>query len=221
MTREETKKIIMVMAASYPNYKPADLSMTVDAWQMMLGEYPYSEIALALKAYITSDRSGFAPSIGQLIEKLQTITGPQEMGELEAWSLVYKAVCNSGYHAESEFAKLPEACQRAVGNPANLKEWAMMDIDTVQSVEQSHFIRNYRAILNRMREEAKMPQEVKALIAGNRPEKITGKEAPGIEVRREHKGVPMPEELSQKVKEMFGTERSVQHGQGKKEREHV
>lgn len=52
MTREETKKIIMVMAASYPNYKPLDISMTVDAWQMMLEEYSYNEIALALKAYI-------------------------------------------------------------------------------------------------------------------------------------------------------------------------
>lgn len=204
MTREETKKIIMVMAASYPNYKPTDISMTVDAWQMMLEEYSYSEIALALKAYITSDNSGFAPSIGQLIEKLQIITGPQEMSELEAWSLVYKAICNSGYNAESEFDKLPEACRRAVGNPANLREWAMMDIDTVQSVEQSHFIRNYRTILSRMREEAKMPQEVKVLIAENRPERIENKEIPEIEVRREPKGVPMPEELSKKVKEMFG-----------------
>lgn len=204
MTREEIKKIIMVMAASYPNYKPLDISMTVDAWQMMLEEYSYNEIALALKAYITSDSSGFAPSIGQLIEKLHIITDPQEMSELEAWGLVYKAICNSGYNAESEFAKLPEACQRAVGNPANLREWAMMDIDTVQSVEQSHFIRNYRTILSRMREEAKMPQEVKALIAENRPERIENKDIPEIEVRREHRGVPMPEELSKKVKEMFG-----------------
>lgn len=204
MTREETKKIIMVMAASYPNYKPLDISMTVDAWQMMLEEYSYNEIALALKAYITSDNSGFAPSIGQLIEKLHIITDPQEMSELEAWGLVYKAICNSGYNAESEFAKLPEACQRAVGNPANLREWAMMDIDTVQSVEQSHFIRNYRTILSRMKEEAKMPQEVRTLIAENRPERIENKDISEIEVKREHRGVPMPEELSKKVKEMFG-----------------
>ena len=37
MTREETVKIIRIMVDSYPNYKPNDISETVDVWQMMLG----------------------------------------------------------------------------------------------------------------------------------------------------------------------------------------
>ena len=69
MTREETVKIIRIMCDCYQNYKPNDLSETVDVWTMMLEEYPYEQIAVSLKAYVLSDTSGFAPSIGQLISK--------------------------------------------------------------------------------------------------------------------------------------------------------
>ena len=78
MTREETVKIIRIMCDCYPNYKPNDLSETVDVWTMMLEEYPYEQIAVSLKAYVLSDTSGFAPSIGQLISKMQSITQPKE-----------------------------------------------------------------------------------------------------------------------------------------------
>lgn len=105
MTREETKKIVMIISASYPNWKPQDLKFTVDTWALMLEEYDYNQIAVALKAYIASDTSGFAPSIGQLIDKMHILTYKNEMNELEAWNMLYKAICNSGYNSECEFAK--------------------------------------------------------------------------------------------------------------------
>lgn len=67
MTREETKKIIRIMCDSYPNYKPMDLKETVDVWTMMLEECTYEQISVALKQYILTENSGFAPSIGQLV----------------------------------------------------------------------------------------------------------------------------------------------------------
>ena len=70
MTRDEVKKIIMVVMASYPNWKPNDLSFTVDVWYMMLCDYTYNDVAKALKTYITTDTSGFAPSIGQLVNNM-------------------------------------------------------------------------------------------------------------------------------------------------------
>ena len=81
MTRDETVKIIRIMCDCYPNYKPSNLSETVDVWQMMLNEYDYSQISMALKTYVHSDTSGFAPSIGQLINKLHEVQSPQELNE--------------------------------------------------------------------------------------------------------------------------------------------
>lgn len=77
MTRDETVKIIRIMCDCYPNYKPSNLSETVDVWNMMLENCTYEQVSVALKAYVFSDTSGFAPSIGQLINKLHEVQSPQ------------------------------------------------------------------------------------------------------------------------------------------------
>ena len=117
MTRDEAKHLVMMVSAAYPNWKPMDLRGTVDTWAVMLQEYEYQSCVVALKTYILTDTTGFAPSIGQLVEKLQQATKREDIGELEAWSMVSKALRNSTYHAEEEFAALPPVLQRTVGNP--------------------------------------------------------------------------------------------------------
>ena len=59
---------------------------------------------------------------------------------------------------------MPPACQRAIGSPASLRELAQIDTETVETVEQSHFIRAYNTQLEREREDAKIPSSVRALI---------------------------------------------------------
>ena len=167
MTRDETKRIIQIMCATYPNWKPADLSNTVDAWHLMLEDYPYNQIAIALKAYVTSDASGFAPSVGQLIAKLNTITTTNEPSELEAWAMVSRALRNGYYGAEEEFSKLPELVQKAVGNPSNLRQWSQTDVDSIENVIQSNFLRTYRNVVKRAEEVQKMPSDIKAIIQAN------------------------------------------------------
>ena len=164
MTREETVKIIRIMVDSYPNYKPNNISETVDVWHMMLSDYDYNIVAMALKAYILSDTSGFAPSIGQLVSKIQSITKPQELSEMEAWSLVSKAIRNSGYNSVEEFANLPPLVQKAVGTPDNLRNWAVSDYQTIESVIQSNFLRTYRTVVKRENEINCMPNDIKSLI---------------------------------------------------------
>ena len=164
MTREETVKIIRIMVDSYPNYKPNNISETVDVWNMMLSDYDYNLVAMALKAYILSDTSGFAPSIGQLVAKIQALTKPQELSEMEAWSLVSKAIRNSGYNSVEEFANLPPLVQKAVGTPDNLRNWAVSDYRTIESVIQSNFLRTYGTVVKRENEINCMPNEIKALI---------------------------------------------------------
>lgn len=160
MTREETKKIVMIIASTYPNWHPADMSFTVDAWALMLESFNYQQIAAALKAFILSNTSGFAPAVGQLIGLLDRIGGSQEPSEMEAWSLVSNALRRSTYYAESEFEKLPEIVQKAVGSPSMLRNWAQSDMESVESVIQSNFMRTYRQVIARSRERRKIPQNV-------------------------------------------------------------
>lgn len=136
-----------------------------NVWYGLLQDLPYEQANLAIQKYMTSER--FPPTIADIRTKATEIIAPVEesMSELQAWALVQRALRNSGYNSEEEFAKLPEACQRAVGTAANLKEWALMDSDQVATIEQSHFIRNYRTSVQRMKEEARLPENVRMLIA--------------------------------------------------------
>lgn len=169
MTVNDARKIIAVMLVSYPNFKPIDTELMATIWADMLNEYSYEQVSVALKCYITTDTSGFAPSIGQLIDKLKTVEQPQELNELQAWGLVRKAINNSGYHSEEEFAKLPPLVQKAVGTPGQLKQWGMSDIESIETVAQSNFMRTYRAVAKREDEVSRMPIEIRKLIKQNEP----------------------------------------------------
>ena len=169
MTVNDARKIIAVMLVSYPNFKPIDTELMATIWADMLNEYSYEQVSVALKCYITTDTSGFAPSIGQLIDKLKTVEQPQELNELQAWGLVRKAINNSGYHSEEEFAKLPPLVQKAVGTPGQLKQWGLSDIESIETVAQSNFMRTYRAVTKREDEVSRMPKEIRQLIQQNEP----------------------------------------------------
>lgn len=164
MTREETVKIIRIMSDCYPNYKPNNLSETVDVWQMMLDEYSYNQVSIALKAYVTSDTSGFAPSVGEIVAKIQLVSQPQELDGMAAWGLVSKALRNGTYGAVEEFNKLPPLVRQAVGMPDNLKNWATADYQTIETVIQSNFLRTYETVVKRANEINRMPDDIKSLI---------------------------------------------------------
>jgi hypothetical protein len=199
MTVNDARKIIAVMLVSYPNFKPIDTELMATTWADMLNEYSYEQVSVALKCYITTDTSGFAPSIGQLIDKLKTVEQPQELNELQAWGLVRKAINNSGYHSEEEFAKLPPLVQKAVGTPGQLKQWGMSDIESMETVAQSNFMRTYRAVVKREDEVSRMPKEIRQLIQQNEPKiMIECTSAKAIEDKnREWK--PMSDEIRAKL----------------------
>ena len=171
MTRDEVKEIIMIMTYTYSNYRPIDIKATVDIWASILAPYQFEGIKAALHAYILSDTKGFAPSPGQLIDQIPV--KKFDMTELEAWGIVSKAISNSNYHAKEEFDKLPPVIQKTLGRCDVLKEWASMENDTVQSVIQSNFIRNYRTVLQREKDIGKLPVKLRELL------EITGEKMSG------------------------------------------
>lgn len=164
MTREQVGKLLMTIQAYYPNYNPPDKEITLNAWHIMLAEYPEELVLQALRACITTNTSGFAPDVGQIMSKIQTISQPQELDGMAAWGLVSKALRNGTYGAVEEFNKLPPLVKQAVGMPDNLKNWATSDYQTIETVIQSNFLRTYEAIVKRANEINRMPDNIKSLI---------------------------------------------------------
>ena len=163
MTREEIRDFLAMVQATYPNYNPLDRTAAVNAWTIALEEYSKSDIALAFKVYIKTNTSGFAPTPGQIIEKVHFLSAPQELNEMEAWALVSRAIRNSTYNFDYEFYKLPPLVQQAVGLPSQLQTWAL-DENYNEQIVSSHFIKCYREQATRQKDIAKMPERIKKLI---------------------------------------------------------
>ena len=164
MTREQVGELLMTIQVYYPNYNPPDKKITLNAWHIMLAEYPEELVLQALRACIATNTSGFAPDIGQIMSKIHTISQPQELDGMTAWGLVSKALRNGTYGAVEEFNKLPPLVKQAVGMPDNLKNWATSDYQTIETVIQSNFLRTYETVVKRANEINRMPDDIKSLI---------------------------------------------------------
>lgn len=170
MTLEETSKILAVIKKEYPHaFKDLTQQEKMDKvafWQEMFAEDDYGVVGAAVKAYIATDTTGYAPIVGQLKELIRKLTQPEQMSEQEAVNLILRAAAHSIYCSEEEYERLPPICQRLVGSPAKLKQWAMMDADTVNSVVASNLMRSYKAIAQKEKEYQALPSNVKAVLEG-------------------------------------------------------
>lgn len=166
MNRQETLKILAVLRTVYPHsFKNVDVESTISAWERFFAGDPYDEVDAAICSLICSRTAGYSPTVGEVKERLHALRTSSELPEDEAWALVSKACRNGLYGYKAEFDKLPPEVQRAVGAPEQLREWAQMDVDTVQSVVASNFMRNYRTRSARAKEMDALPPDVRLAIA--------------------------------------------------------
>lgn len=169
MTKRETVELMTVLQANYPDsfrgQSEAVIGAKITLWHRMFGEYPKEVVNAAAMAFMATDTKGFMPSVGQIMEQIQRLNRKDDRTPDEAWRLVYRAIQNSTYWAEDEFKKLPEDIQRFVGHPDQLKQWALMEADVVQSVIASNFQRSFKVRQANDRDYEKLPGDVKAFVA--------------------------------------------------------
>lgn len=162
MDKNEFKEVVALLNTIYSEKPPCPDQITFACWFKLLGDKPKSVVVAACESYISTEH--FPPKPADIIERCVDITTADIPNELEAWAMVYKAICNSTYNAQKEFDRLPPLVQKAIGTPDNLKEMAKMEIDTVNSVEQSHFINVYRTVIARSKTEQQLPTETRKSI---------------------------------------------------------
>lgn len=165
MTERETAKIMSIMQTVYPDsfhgLTKEALSMTVKIWAKVFEDDPASAVQAAVMAHISATTDRFMPPPGAIKQRLVEIKTGGNLTAGEAWQLVYAAAQRGIHHAQEEFDKLPPIVQRLVGSPNQLREWAMMDAETVQSVIASNFQRSYAVRAEKEREYMALPSGVK------------------------------------------------------------
>lgn len=162
MTRDETKELLMMIRAIYPNFnvKPEEMTPTINAWNLMLEEFTAKDVKNALQVYVRTSNTGFPPSVSQLIGALYMPKEQAELSDGEAWALVKTAIRDGNYHSEERYAELPESVQRAVGGAKMIREWAMCDSNEVNTVIMSNFQRAYRSVVSRKEFQEKIPEQL-------------------------------------------------------------
>ena len=185
------------------NVLPTENAMRL--WYSELKDIPYQLAYTALRKYVSTNK--FAPTIADIREQVAELNNQneEELNETAAWSIAWKAICNSGYHAEEEFAKLPPVIQRTVHSPAQLREWALLEnIDgKTITVLQSDFQRAFRMEQQRDRERNKLsPDVLKLMRPINNPQIGKNTTELSIEDQRlnaEKKAAPTPSDFRDQV----------------------
>lgn len=203
MTRDETINILMSVQAAYPNFRVPDKTIAVNTWYSLLEEYTYEQVNSAVKRYIQTNKSGFAPSIGQIIDQICVMYSNNDANEIAAWGVVLKALRNSTYHSEEEFNKLPLVIQKAVSSPGQLREWATMEnLDgTGLNVIQSNFMRTYRLEIEREKELRRTnPMALQGLPKNEPMNRFTVAEE---RIETTKNAVQMPDRVRKRLKEII------------------
>ena len=164
MTRQEALAVMAMLKTAYPSFykdlSKEDINAAVNLWATMFSEESIQVVTEAIKALMCTLK--YPPTIADVKEKIAMITQPPIMTEMEAWDMVRRAI--SYYHANEAFANLPPILQKIVGSPNQLREWALMNVETVNSVIQSNFMRSYKAKVAQEKEYAMLPESTRQLI---------------------------------------------------------
>lgn len=168
MNREETLKVFSVLKANYNNFfkslSRTDAEAMVNLWNEMFADVEYGLVGAAVKTYIATDTTGYPPNVGQINEQIRKLTHREQMTEQEAVLLIMKATRNGLYGAKEEFEKLPPILKRLAGSPEQIKAWAMMSEEEIQTVVASNLMRSYRAIAKREETQQTLPSSIKVLL---------------------------------------------------------
>lgn len=171
MKKTEIVKLLAIVRAAYPAFYSKqgeeDTSAAVNLWHSMFADDDTATVCAAVKAFIAADTKGFPPTIGQIKDKLDKIwqeIHEKELTPVEAWGLVAKACKRSYYNAQEEFDKLPDTVRAVLGSAAALRDYAEMDIATLNSVVASNFQRSFASRRDYVVEMRKWPDSVKQLI---------------------------------------------------------
>lgn len=170
MTKQETTQILALLNAAYPAFYSKMSRMEIDGvvalWAEMFVDDDFGLVKYALKELIAT-HTGYPPDIAALKTKIAEVTqaATDKPTHEELWQKLKAAASNGYYNARAEFEKLPPVLKRYVGSPATLREYAMIDADTFNTVNHGQFLKQIKVIEDREEYAQKMPDNVKMLIA--------------------------------------------------------
>ena len=151
MDKRETARIMAIVYEAYHFfYKDSTdqkAATAINLWHNMFKAETYELVEAAVYAHIA--KSEHPPTVAHIKKEINFLTNPNQLTETEAMNMILNAASNSLYNAAEEFNKLPAMLKKLVGSPGQLREYALMDSKTMNSVITSNLSRSYKVLVNR------------------------------------------------------------------------
>lgn len=166
MKKQETAQIITLLAGNYNNIAEKNKEqkqMMLNTWQECLGDLDYKLVLQAVKKTIIE--SPYPPTIHEIRKNaIEMISPTATRTPIEAWEEAYSMICNGGYMTEEQFKTASPEVQKFFGNVRQVKELALTDLKTVNTVTKGQFLKQYEVITEREKQQKLLPEQMQQMI---------------------------------------------------------
>ncbi len=161
MNKQETAQVITLLAGNYSSISDKtkeQKQMMLNTWQECLGDLDYKVVLQAVKMSIIN--SPYPPTIHEIRKNAIEILKPNEKrSAIEAWEEAHKMISNGIYMTAEEFEKASPEVKKFFGNVRQVKELAMTDSDTVNTVTKGQFLKQYEILVERENARKMLPEK--------------------------------------------------------------
>ena len=171
MTPEETlsvfRKLKRHFTYFYHNLPESEFQAAVMDWHRHFANEDYRMVNFVIDMMIETRTDNSAPKIADVKKAIrdlvQASTG--EPTDEELWRILRKAASNGLYGSCDEFERLPPVLKRYCGSPSALREMAMQDEKTLDTVVHGQFLRQISDIRERQEYHDSLPEGVRDAVS--------------------------------------------------------
>lgn len=168
MNRTEMVQIITLLAGNYEtiaNKSQQQKELMLNTWYECLGDLDYKLVLQAVKKTIIE--SPYPPTICEIRKNAIEFVNPttQKTG-IEAWNEAIKMISNGLYMTEEQFNNYSPEVKRFFGSVNQVRQLAMVDMETINTVTKGQFLKQYDILVQRDKEEKLLPAPMKEMIEG-------------------------------------------------------
>ncbi len=167
MNRESVIKILSILKAAYPNsYKELtkqEAESIISLYQTMFQDSDVDLVILAIKELINTFH--YPPTIADIKDKMDSIKNmSNDKSNLDLWAEVKEAINMPYDEMPNKFNSLSPEVKAFFKSPQGIKELAMMDSETINSVTKGQFFKQIDILKARNKQERMMLPETKKRI---------------------------------------------------------
>ena len=165
MKRTEMVQIITLLAGNYDsiaNKSPKQQELMLNTWYECLGDLDYQIVLHAVKKSIID--SSYPPTIHEIRKNATEITNPTtKRTAIEAWNEALNMISGGLYMTKEQFDFCSPEVKKFFGSVNQVRQLAMLDSETINSVTKGQFLKQYDVLVEREREEKMLPEPMKEM----------------------------------------------------------